>query len=99
MVEEVKLRECPFCGESKYIHLPIQTNTYYVECQNCNANISCGYKTTREQAVTAWNTRAERNKVLDEVLSKLTQLIEAHPEEHEPYRAVRHFIKRLKNED
>jgi Lar family restriction alleviation protein len=53
-----ELLECPFCGETKYLHYPIgEVRTYYTECQSCNAMGPQFAKQGKEEAITAWNTR------------------------------------------
>lgn len=50
-----KLKPCPFCGGN---NLSIDGITvYWVECKDCNASIS-GHE-TEEEAIEAWNMRAD----------------------------------------
>ena len=54
-----KLKPCPFCGSVDVkVHNPYFTDNYYmVQCYGCNCNTAL-YKTVN-QAVEAWNRRAE----------------------------------------
>ena len=50
-----KLKPCPFCGGN---NLSIDGITvYWVECKDCNASI--GGHETEEEAIEAWNWRAD----------------------------------------
>ena len=53
-MENVKLKPCPFCG-SKFIQT-IKIIGYSVKCFDCGA--ITGPYNKRENAVKAWNTRA-----------------------------------------
>ena len=64
-----ELKPCPFCGRSKYVR-QVEDDAYGMEEVVCdatgfkgNADRGCGASTglqdTPEQAITAWNTRAE----------------------------------------
>lgn len=55
-----KLKSCPFCGETPVVHHPIDA-TYYIECINsgCSCLPETWYYDTEEEAIEAWNRRAE----------------------------------------
>jgi hypothetical protein len=61
MVEEVKLRECPFCG-SKALTI-LWGERWHVSCLDCQAK--WGHP-DKEIAIKAWNTRAtsERDQAI-----------------------------------
>lgn len=81
MVEEVKLRECPFCGvdctKANAIdveHLPdcwftIIDQEALGKGKSYNESVMIQYR----KEVIAWNARAERNKVLDQVLEAVEE--------------------------
>ena len=58
-----ELKNCPFCGGKAKIFniyasgfIPKCLNSYYLDSCNC----SLGEYETKEQAIKAWNTRAEK---------------------------------------
>lgn len=68
-----KLLPCPFCGESKYISVKTTINNcHYFSCLCSSCGASSGYENTVEQAISAWNTRAEQNEPL--TLNELKQM-------------------------
>ena len=64
MPNELKLLPCPFCGGNAFIsaRLPYfgKVLTVAVVCEECNA--SSKHKRTDEEAVAAWNRRANDEK-------------------------------------
>ena len=64
-----KLRPCPFCGGEAYmievephthkiaIWVPDSVGECFIECTNCTCAMSAN---TKEEAVAAWNRRAEK---------------------------------------
>ena len=60
-----RLKPCPFCGGEASIdwsyHLCAAPVTYNVECRRCTAKIEYPYD-SEEEAVMAWNRRAERSE-------------------------------------
>lgn len=63
--EKKKLKSCPFCGENntmRYTGRNILTGKFgsNVYCKSCWA--SSGWRDTKEEAVQAWEERAEPNR-------------------------------------
>lgn len=57
MNDSIKLKPCPFCGDSNvrvYIK-GVDRVKYGACCENCDAR--AGRKPTKEEAAEAWNTR------------------------------------------
>lgn len=57
LIDGVKIKPCPFCGESERIDFGIVSGYGYVECKNCSAEIRA--RGTERDAAEAWNRRAE----------------------------------------
>jgi len=56
----VELLPCPFCGSQAYVSEDQSSDydvhwTWHVDCTGCGATID--FKSTKEQAVNAWNSR------------------------------------------
>lgn len=55
---ERKLKPCPFCGGAK---IDIRTDddgvSWYTFCNDCG--VMCGYSMTKDDAINAWNERAD----------------------------------------
>lgn len=55
-----KLKPCPFCGRTELEIVIVYGEDYYVGCLTCTA---CGQSCeTYEEAIEAWNRRAEDGK-------------------------------------
>lgn len=55
-----KLKPCPFCGGKAYRKINYDFDgkeIYNVCCENCNARTEYGY--SEQEAIEAWNRRAE----------------------------------------
>ena len=52
-----ELKPCPFCGGEAVLGMDF--DWFYVYCINCQAQIE---KTYKEEAIEAWNRRAEYGK-------------------------------------
>lgn len=59
-----ELKSCPFCGEQPEIrkYPDLEGAQYSVDCLNdsCQVCACCVLMNTKEEAIEAWNTRAER---------------------------------------
>lgn len=106
-----KLKSCPFCGGEaelrehllfSYLH-PYSPKTaekkYYVQCKMCNTQCGCTEYTTKEEAITAWNTRAadENPEPTTEELIEFINDPDARQEQHEY--AMYLLAKRMKDEN
>lgn len=62
-MSEIKLKPCPFCGgEAKVGYAINDYNRWGVSCNTCGCVVEVGfgdYEDTMEEAVKAWNRRAE----------------------------------------
>ena len=55
-----ELKPCPFCGGEEFEVVSVYGEEYYVNCLNCT---TCGPGgETYEEAIEAWNRRAEDGK-------------------------------------
>lgn len=52
-----ELKHCPFCGGEPYYYAPGPAE-HHIECVQCHAETDGWME--KEQAIEAWNTRAER---------------------------------------
>ena len=67
---ESELLPCPFCGSDEHHELQADAgspflNNHALMCGKCGARIAL--QDSKEQAVTTWNTRADHQRLLDEV--------------------------------
>lgn len=69
------LKTCPFCGGSNIheIYNAIKYIKYFL-CVDCNATGPTSGKPNTQEAIAAWNTRAE-NKRIEELEDALTSII------------------------
>ena len=67
-----KLLSCPFCGGEAEINLFM--GNYCVTCKECAGAIFPYFGMTKEEAITAWNTR----KPLERIVERLEELTEKH---------------------
>lgn len=56
-----ELKPCPFCGSEAKLFTARGKCNQIVRCVACN--VSPGYRQTKKEAIEAWNTRAEPQKV------------------------------------
>ena len=54
-----ELKPCPFCGTT---FLGVQPSGWWVWCENCGAEGPAN-KHARDEAITAWNRRANEGEV------------------------------------
>ena len=60
-----KLKKCPFCeGEGFTKSGFYDFERHWVECDSCEAT-TCGKHETKEQAITAWNTRPTEDRLVE----------------------------------
>lgn len=65
-----ELKACPFCGGEARILLSYR---WYGLCDTCHT--SSGYRASKAEAITAWNTREEKpNLTLQKAIDKITTL-------------------------
>lgn len=57
-----ELKPCPFCGGDEIRLDKNETGHYHAVCTTCECSFS--YDWTKEEAITAWNQRAERTCVM-----------------------------------
>ena len=60
-----ELKPCPFCGELPMIYeskQDLKNILYSISCYGEHHTASCGYFYTEEEAIEAWNRRAEYGK-------------------------------------
>lgn len=55
----IETRKCPFCGDNWIDVYESKYGGFFVECQNCGANI--GNPDREEWAIESWNNRWEIN--------------------------------------
>lgn len=55
----IEARECPFCGDKWIEVYESRYGGFFVECQNCGAEI--GNPDREEWAIESWNNRWERD--------------------------------------
>ena len=76
--EKKELKKCPFCGGEVFVPMDFSEWSTVVVCKKCHAN--SGYYDTTEEAIEAWNTRADvpdtnvgkiRAKAIDEFAEKI----------------------------
>lgn len=60
-----QLKKCPFCGsEATWDFLNgYKTMGWSIVCIQCRSR--CGYHATKEEAITAWNTRKPMEQIVD----------------------------------
>ena len=64
---EQNLKPCPFCGCKNIVvrkYTAIAGIHYYAQCDQTNGGCGaiCGWKATKEDAITAWNTRTPKER-------------------------------------
>ena len=65
MEERDELKPCPFCGERAILRR--DSSGCYVKCNNgmCKVMLTTWYYETEEEAITAWNRRANDDTTRD----------------------------------
>lgn len=59
---EIELKPCPFCGGYAHLDDPSEMGDYGVSCENCGLFVMFGRDgecQTKEEAMEAWNRRAD----------------------------------------
>jgi Lar family restriction alleviation protein len=70
MTMDEQLKPCPFCGGEGFINIYYPKSIYYPQCKWCDLDLApC---TSKEEAVTAWNRRADGWIAVSERLPELT---------------------------
>lgn len=81
MIDEKKLKPCPFCGGEVYTYT--DEDWYWkwkVECQGCGCDL--GYYETEAEATEAWNKRVEPPADQCVPLSEVYRVIAGHSDYH-----------------
>lgn len=55
----VTLKPCPFCGDEEPLFAQTIDHDWWVSCRNDECKGNVGYFPTSEEAVLAWNYRAQ----------------------------------------
>ena len=73
-MSEIKLLRCPFCGGDNLgmWHNHLFSEGYEVRCYDCHFGLE--QKTTKEEAVAAWNNRKPVEDVLERLEKKIRPL-------------------------
>jgi Lar family restriction alleviation protein len=56
-----ELKKCPFCGDERHAVYPHQ-GRFIVCCRGCGVKLGFGLYKTEQEAVEAWNKRADDGK-------------------------------------
>ena len=60
-----RLKSCPFCGGEVEVKMSSGRENYYqIRCYNlqCNIRAATNLESSKQRAITAWNTRVMKNK-------------------------------------
>ena len=74
-----KLKPCPFCGHTERVFLCASASEYFVECRDPDCYVkpeAMGMWGSEEQAIAAWNTRADEARIRQEVIEECAVLAE-----------------------
>jgi hypothetical protein len=76
MNKDTQLLSCPFCGYDVRLFGPDASNQWGVVCQHpeCLCNVRLLYCSSREQAISQWNTRKDDRALLEEAVLELEGL-------------------------
>lgn len=72
MMEEIKLKRCPFCGGKAKLTDLKQAPESWVECTECGARTRF-FSNSEEAAVSAWNARKIENATETELFKPNTK--------------------------
>ena len=72
-----ELKPCPFCGSTRVIVDTTILGAYTAECLDCCAIISHCYP-TKEDAIAAWNRRAEKALVAQDEAKNIAKKLLAY---------------------
>jgi len=84
MTNKPELKPCPFCGgEPEFYPNYIEGEENFVECSNAKCQATNGYvRRTPEEALSAWNTRAELAALSSDEVEEAFYYITPPPENH-----------------
>ena len=63
-----ELKPCPFCGSGRQ-RIVLATDGWAIDCLSCAVQV--GFDSAEEDAVLAWNTRAESTTHIREALEEI----------------------------
>ena len=95
--EKKELKKCPFCGGEVFIPMDFSEWSTVVVCKKCHAN--SGYYDTTEEAIEAWNTRADadiRAKAIDEFVDRIEYELGAEEEDIYCKEVVREIAEQMR---
>lgn len=85
MNKDTQLLSCPFCGYDVRLFGPDASNQWGVVCQHpeCLCNVRLLYCSSREQAISQWNTRKDDRPLLEEAVKLLGKMLQYFDLDHE----------------
>lgn len=98
MNKDTQLLSCPFCGYDVRLFGPDASNQWGVVCQHpeCLCNVRLLYCSSREQAISQWNTRKDDRPLLEEAVKIIkTYMKRAKRSEPVSLRSEKEFVSFL----